>query len=208
MGAVSRRVRLGVMSVLVVGLGLSAAVGLALAAGAGALSAPGVASGPVAGAAQAPSAEEGSRTSSSHLPRPKWRGAARGQRVGTARPATLPIDWRRAGSDPGATLARSSRGFLSVAPRGRRAGSALERVALSPGPLALGRDWAPHGGSLEGDAAGEVVFVGYGLDGGPGDYAGVSGKIALALDGGATRARRRPGSRSSSRRGDTARPRS
>ncbi len=42
-------------------------------------------------------------------------------------------------------------------------GTALERVGPAPGPLALGRDWVPHGGSLAGDAAGEVVFVGYGL---------------------------------------------
>jgi hypothetical protein len=53
----------------------------------------------------------------------------------------------------------------------------------------VGRDWTPHGGSLTGEARGEVVFVGYGVvaaDRGYDDYAGVDvrGKIALALDGG------------------------
>ena len=65
-------------------------------------------------------------------------------------------------------------------------GTALDRIGPTPGSLALGRDWVPHGGSLAGDVAGELVFVGFGRaapDGGPGDYAGVSGKIALALDG-------------------------
>ena len=175
------------MSVLVVGLGLSAAVGLALAAGAGALSAPGVASGPVAGASQAPSAEELAATVVA-LTAPEMEGRGSGT-VGGDRAARyladrLAASGFRPGSDAGT--------FFSWFPVGSTAraatGSALERVGLSPGPLALGRDWTPHGGSLEGDAAGEVVFVGYGLaapDGGPGDYAGVSGKIALALDGGA-----------------------
>jgi len=52
--------------------------------------------------------------------------------------------------------------------------------------LALGRDWAPHGGSLPERVAGEIVFVGYGARG-PGydDWAGVDvrDRIVLALDG-------------------------
>ena len=90
----------------------------------------------------------------------------------------------RPGGDAGTFLSWFAVGSTARA----AAGTALERVGPAPGLLALGRDWVPHGGSLAGDAAGEVVFVGYGLaapDGGPGDYAGVSGKIALALDGGA-----------------------
>ncbi len=67
--------------------------------------------------------------------------------------------------------------------------ASLERLGPSPSTLVLGRDWTPHGGSLGGEVAGEVVFVGHGApgpDGGAGDYAGldVKNKIALALDGG------------------------
>src|SRR5262245_26334111 len=68
------------------------------------------------------------------------------------------------------------------------AGTALEPIGAASMPLALGRDWTPHGGSLTGDVAADVVFVGYGRaapDGGPGDFARARGAIALALDGGA-----------------------
>jgi hypothetical protein len=158
------------MSVLVVGLGLSAAVGLALAAGAGALSAPGVASAPVAGAAQAPSAEELAATVVA-LTAPEMEGRGSGT-VGGDRAARyladrLAASGFRPGSDAGT--------FFSWFPVGSTAraatGSALDRAGPAPAALALGRDWTPHGGSLEGDAAGEVVFVGYGLaapDGGSG----------------------------------------
>lgn len=59
-------------------------------------------------------------------------------------------------------------------------------LAVDGRMLDLGRDWAPHGGSLRETAAGEVVFVGYGMSA-PGydDWAGVDvrDRIALALDG-------------------------
>ena len=180
------------MSVLVVGLGLSAAVGLltwapSVAAGTGALSAPGVASGPVAGAVRIPGAEE-LAASVVALAAPEMEGRGSGT-MGGDRAARYLAD-RLAGSGfrPGGDAGT----FFSWFPVGSTARAAaettLERIGPAPGSLALGRDWVPHGGSLAGDAAGEVVFVGYGLaaaDGGPGDYAGVSGKIALALDGGA-----------------------
>ena len=66
--------------------------------------------------------------------------------------------------------------------------SALE---LEGGParrLVFGRDFAPHAGSRAGEAAGDVVFVGYGVsapDAGWDDWAGVDvrGRLALVLDG-------------------------
>src|SRR5439155_704659 len=71
-----------------------------------------------------------------------------------------------------------------------RIGSAsrLELSGPSPRRFERGRDWIPHGGSLGGEVAGDVVFVGYGADfpeRGYDDYSGVDvrGKIALALDG-------------------------
>jgi len=146
------------MSVLVVGLGLSAAVGLALAAGAGALSAPGVASGPVAGAARTPGAEE-LAASVVALTAPEMEGRGSGTMGGDR--AALYLADRLAGSGfrPGGDAGT----FLSWFPVGSTArvaaGSDLERIGPAPGRLALGRDWSPHGGSLAGDAVGEVVFV-------------------------------------------------
>jgi aminopeptidase YwaD len=59
-------------------------------------------------------------------------------------------------------------------------------LAINGRMLDLGRDWAPHGGSLRETVAAEVVFVGYGLSA-PGydDWAGVDvrNRIALVLDG-------------------------
>jgi aminopeptidase YwaD len=66
--------------------------------------------------------------------------------------------------------------------------SRLELSGAAARTLETGRDWVPHGGSLAGEVAGDVVFVGYGVDladRGYDDYAGVDvrGRIALALDG-------------------------
>ena len=150
-------------------------------------SAPGVASGPVAGAAQAPRAEELAAFVVA-LTAPEMEGRGSGT-VGGDRAARYLADRLAAsGFRPGGDAGTFFSWFPVGSTARAAAGSALKRMGPAPGPLALGRDWAPHGGSLAGDAAGEVVFVGYGLaapDGGPGDYAGVSGKIALALDGGA-----------------------
>ena len=76
---------------------------------------------------------------------------------------------------------------LAVSPRLGPA-SSLELSGPAPRKLESRRDWMPHGGSLVGEVAGDVVFVGYGThlpDRGYDDYAGVDvrGKIALALDG-------------------------
>ena len=59
-------------------------------------------------------------------------------------------------------------------------GSALESTGPAARALDAGRDWLPHGGSTTGEAAGELVFVGYD------DYTGVDarGRVALALSGG------------------------
>jgi hypothetical protein len=76
---------------------------------------------------------------------------------------------------------------IETSPRAGPA-SSLEVAGSTSRRLELERDWAPHGGSLAGEAAGDLVFVGYGADlpdRGYVDYAGVDvrGKIALALDG-------------------------
>src|SRR5262249_12592775 len=93
-----------------------------------------------------------------------------------------------AGVAPGGDAGRFFRGLTAGAGARGGAGSAPDRLAPAPAPLTVGRDVMPHGGSLDGDVAGEVVFVGHGItapEGGPDDYAGmdVRGKIALALDG-------------------------
>jgi hypothetical protein len=179
------------MSVLVVGLGLSALVGLtrgtSLAAGPGTLSAPAVASGPVAPVARAPRAEE-LAASVVALTAPEMEGRGSGTAGGDRAARDLGDRLAASGFKPGGDAGTFLSWFAVGSTARAAAGTALERIGPAQGPLALGRDWAPHGGSLAGDAAGEVVFVGYGLaapDGGPGDYTGVSGKIALALDGGA-----------------------
>ena len=66
--------------------------------------------------------------------------------------------------------------------------STLELTGPSARTLENGRDWIPHGGSLAGEVAGDVVFVGYAADlpdRGYDDFANVDvrGRIALALDG-------------------------
>ena len=66
--------------------------------------------------------------------------------------------------------------------------SALELDGAPPRAFALGRDFTPHAGSQTGEAAGEIVFVGYGVsapDAGWDDWAAVDlrGRVALALDG-------------------------
>ena len=60
-------------------------------------------------------------------------------------------------------------------------------LAVNGRLLDLGRDWAPHGGSLRDSVEGEVVFVGHGVSApGRDDWAGVDARdrVALALDGG------------------------
>src|SRR5687768_2672194 len=69
---------------------------------------------------------------------------------------------------------------------GRRSGTPGGDLAARQ--LEVGRDWTPHGGSLQERVTGEIVFVGYGMSApaaGYDDWAGVDtkGRIALALDG-------------------------
>jgi hypothetical protein len=68
------------------------------------------------------------------------------------------------------------------------AGTALERLGPTKATVEVGREWTPHGGSLAAEAAGEVVFAGYGVvaaDRGWDDYAVIDArdKIVLVLDG-------------------------
>jgi hypothetical protein len=68
------------------------------------------------------------------------------------------------------------------------AGARLERLGPGGTGWQVGRDWQPHGGSLQAEVSGEVVPVGYGIgapESGHDDYARVDvhGKIALAMDG-------------------------
>ena len=112
-------------------------------------------------------------------------GTAGGDRAARYLADRLAATGLRPGGDGGTFLQWFGVGSVARA----AAGTVLERLAPAPAELILGRDWMPHGGSLTGEVAGEVVFVGHGAagpDGGPGD-AGVDlkGKIALALEGGA-----------------------
>jgi hypothetical protein len=74
-------------------------------------------------------------------------------------------------------------------------GNALGRTGAAPLALEVSRDWTPHGGAPSSDVEAELVFVGAG-GGGTGDRMGdsmdeaVRGKIALVLEGGATRLER------------------
>ena len=137
------------MSVLVVGLGLSAAVGLL---------------------AWAPSVRRGRR-----CPLGSWgrvgpvAGAARAPGLRSSWPVvalTAPLRWRAwlgddgrgpcgryladrlagSGFEPGVTPARSFSGSVWTAPRGRRPGRRSGASGRLRAPQ-LGRDWVPHGGS-------------------------------------------------------------
>jgi len=74
-------------------------------------------------------------------------------------------------------------------------GNAFRRAGAAPLALEVSRDWTPHGGAPSGDVEAELVFVGAG-GGGTGDRMGdrmdeaVRGKMALVLEGGATRLER------------------
>jgi hypothetical protein len=85
----------------------------------------------------------------------------------------------RAGLRPGGDGGTFFQEFPVAVIPGLGPGSVLESTGPSARALDPGRDWLPHGGSATGEAAGELVFVGYD------DYAGVDarGRIALALSG-------------------------
>lgn len=70
-------------------------------------------------------------------------------------------------------------------------GNALARTGGTPLALEVSRDWTPHGGAPASDVEAELVFVGP-AGAGRGDSMGeaVRGKIALVLEGGATRLER------------------
>ena len=109
-------------------------------------------------------------------------GGARAARYLADRLAAMGL---RPGGDGGTFLQWFAVGSVT----GIAATTALEPLAPPSAPLIVGRDWQPHGGSLEGDVTAPVAWVrsgaavsGRGSDG----YAGadVKGKIALVLDGG------------------------
>jgi aminopeptidase YwaD len=112
------------------------------------------------------------------------------------------MDGRRSGSAGGDLAAERIAGWLKAAglqPGGEH-GSFFQSFVVTtatrvaPGTalamngrmLDLGRDWAPHGGSLRESVSADVVFVGYGASA-PGwdDWWGVDARdrVALALDG-------------------------
>jgi aminopeptidase YwaD len=107
-------------------------------------------------------------------------GGDRAARYLTDQLATMGL---KPGGDDGSFL----QSFAVSIGTGIGSGTALERLGAEPAALSVGRDWTPHGGSVEGDVTGEVVFVAYGVvapERGWDDYAGVDvrDKIALALD--------------------------
>jgi Peptidase family M28/PDZ domain len=115
-----------------------------------------------------------------------------GRRSGTAggdRAARQIAEWlAAAGLKPGGAPGSFLDTFVIETSSRPGPASSLELSGPSPRKLETGRDWIPHGGSLAGEVAGEVVFVGYGADlpdRGYDDYATVDvrGRIALALDG-------------------------
>jgi len=115
-----------------------------------------------------------------------------GRRSGTAggdRAARQIADWlAAAGLRPGGDAGSYLQTFVLETTTRPAASSSLELAAPSSRRFESGREWAPHGGSLAGEAGGDVVFVGYSADlpdAGYDDYASVDvgGKIALALEG-------------------------
>jgi hypothetical protein len=112
-----------------------------------------------------------------------------GRRAGTPGgdlAATRIAEWlKAAGLQPGGERGSFFQSFVVTTATRVAPGAAL---TVNGRALDLGRDWAPHGGSLRERVAGEVVFVGYGVSepgAGWDDWAGVDvrDRIALALDG-------------------------
>jgi hypothetical protein len=91
-----------------------------------------------------------------------------------------------AGLKPGGDHESFFQSFV-IAPGARVAAGSVLRPADSA-PLALERDWAPHGGSARERVTGPIAFVGYGISApasGYDDWAGVDVRdsVVLALDG-------------------------
>ena len=108
---------------------------------------------------------------------------------GGERAAQLLAAWlQAAGLRPGGDDGTFLQSFVLARAARPAATSALALDGAAPRALVLGRDFAPHAGSRPGEAAGEVVFVGWGVsapEAGWDDWAGadVRGRVALALDG-------------------------
>ena len=112
-----------------------------------------------------------------------------GRRSGTAGgdlAAEQLADWlKAAGLRPGGERGSFFQSFVVTSATRVAPGTAL---AVNGRMLDLGREWAPHGGSLRERAEGEVVFAGYGIDtpeAGYDDWAGIDvrERIVLVLDG-------------------------
>src|SRR5438094_8419684 len=86
-------------------------------------------------------------------------------------------DWlAAAGLRPGGDAGSFLQTFVLETTTRPAASSSLELAAPSSRRFESGREWAPHGGSLAGEAGGDVVFVGYSADlpdAGYDDYASV-----------------------------------
>src|SRR5262249_2655347 len=120
-------------------------------------------------------------------------------REGAERAAQYIVERLESLGGPAGGVRRPFRRWFGIGSR-PRAGADAMLSSLEPQAAALevGRDWLPHGGSLPGDVAGELVYVGDGGETGNDPYARVDlrGKIALALEGrpaGGASAPSRPG---------------
>jgi Peptidase family M28/PDZ domain/PA domain len=114
------------------------------------------------------------------------------------------MDGRRSGTPGGDLAARRLAEWLAAAglrPGGEQS-SFFQSFVIAPGariaagsvlrpvdgaPLALERDWVPHGGSARDRVTGPIAFVGYGISAaGYDDWAGIDVRdaVVLVLDGG------------------------
>jgi len=98
-------------------------------------------------------------------------------------------DWlQAAGLRPGGEDGTFFQSFVVAASTRIARGTSLRGPAGAGSPAEPGRDWTPHGGSLDGRVAGEILFAGHGVsapEAGYDDWAGVDARdrIALVLDG-------------------------
>ena len=171
-------------------LGALAGRGLAAEPAPGSTVAPGAAISPraVVAPARPPKADELAQHVAA-LTAPEMEGRASGTDGGARAARYLAGRLAAMGLRPGGDDGTFFQSFAVGSVTGVGVGTSLELLASSPAPLVLGRDWLPHGGSLEGDVTAPVVWA-QRRAGGPGrggdGYAGVDvkGKIVLVLDGG------------------------
>jgi hypothetical protein len=122
------------------------------------------------------------------LTAPDMEGRRSGTPGGDRAAGQLAAWLRAAGLRPGGDQGTFFQSFVVETSRHLGPANALELAGPAPRRFEVGRDWAPHGGSLVAEVEGEVLFAGHGArveDGGWDDYAGVDarGKVVLAWDG-------------------------